>query len=196
MCAVDWGLVVNSIAAVGAVGAAFIALFIAIRDRNERRRERDRADEAQARLVHVDADRPEGEAAFVVRIRNYGDRPIIGPAVESASLHKRPDARWKDLNEWIEILPPYREAAFEGTMSLKFFDADGDPVPKLLALVGDTAAPLFEDVDKTPIVVVHYMDANGNYWYTGPFMDPERENIRPRRKRRWRSPVGTPQPIK
>jgi hypothetical protein len=180
--AADLGLVVNALAAIGSVGAAFAALYIATRDRSERRRERDAADEAQARLVQVDVDRPEGEAAFVVRIRNYGDRAIIGPAVEGASLNKRPDAQWKELNEWIDILPPYREAAFEGTLPLRFFDAEGDPVPKLLALVGDMA-PLFEDVDEKPIVAVHFMDANGNYWTTGPFMDPERGTLR---RRRWR----------
>jgi hypothetical protein len=100
-----------------------------------------------------------------VRIRNYGDRAIIGPAVEGASLHKRPDAQWMELNEWIDILPPYRESALEGTLPLRFFDAEGDPVPKLLALVGDME-PLFEDVDETPIVAVHVMDADGllDHW--------------------------------
>ena len=104
MYTVDWPLVVNSLAAIGSIGAAFAALYIATRDRSERKRERDAADEAQARLVQVDVDRPRNEDTYVVRIRNYGDRPIIGAAVEGASLHKRPDAQWKEQNEWIDIL--------------------------------------------------------------------------------------------
>ena len=47
--------------------------------------------------------------------------------------------------------PPYREASFEGTLRLRFFDAKGEPVPKVLAL-SERMQPLFEDVDQKPIV--------------------------------------------
>jgi hypothetical protein len=57
-------------------------------------------------------------------------------------------------------------------------------VPKVLAL-SERMEPLFEDVDTRPIVAVHFMDASGNYWTTGPFMDAERnKSLRPR-KRQW-----------
>lgn len=51
MCTVDWGLVVSALAAIGSIGAALAALYIATRDRKERARERLAANEAEAKLI-------------------------------------------------------------------------------------------------------------------------------------------------
>lgn len=184
MCSVDWELVVNALAAIGSVGAALAALYIATKDRRERRRASDAADEAQARLVWVGVDRLNGEAGFKVRIRNYGDRPILDVGVTEASLHRRPDARWRNLEEWTAVLPPFREGeeSPEVTSSLTFFDTEGEPIPKLIGLVD--LEPLFEEVDTTPIVAVMFTDANGNDWTTGSFMGPER--VERLQRREWR----------
>ncbi len=68
------------VSGLGSIGAALAALYIATRDRSERRRERIAADEAQARLIQVVVTQVRGLPDFDVEIHNYGDRAIIGAA--------------------------------------------------------------------------------------------------------------------
>jgi hypothetical protein len=59
-------------------GAVAVALWIAAHESRIRRRERDHADHAQARLVQVEVRQVRGLPDFDVEIDNYGDRAIIG----------------------------------------------------------------------------------------------------------------------
>jgi|GEM_PF-1747942 len=177
MCAVDWSLVADAVAAFGSLSAAIVALYIASRDRHDRKQERNAAELAQAELVRVNVDWIQDSSEFSVRIRNYGDRAIIGVAVDSAHMRKPSDARWIDeLGSVLDVVQPERDAPSGGVLPLRFVDSAGDRIPKIKALIGDNMTPLFEDFDKHPIVVVHFMDANGCYWKTGPQTAPERAN--------------------
>jgi hypothetical protein len=70
-------LVVNSLAALGSVGAAIVALVIAGQASRSRDRERRDAAEAQARLVQVEVVQRHGVVDFYVRIHNYGTARLL-----------------------------------------------------------------------------------------------------------------------
>jgi hypothetical protein len=88
----DWS---TTLTAVGTVGAAAAALFIATRDRADRRRERFDSDRAQARLLHVAAGGPgdwhyptdDGEITksfFTIGVENMSLATMLDVTLESA----------------------------------------------------------------------------------------------------------------
>ncbi|PVA20840.1 hypothetical protein [Mycobacteroides abscessus] len=78
---INWGLVVNTLAAAGSVSAAVVALHIATQDRRERQRESKAAAMAQARLVMVglyaSMHPNESWPQIALTCTNHGDHPIL-----------------------------------------------------------------------------------------------------------------------
>src|SRR4051794_6827059 len=95
VCRVNWGLVIDLLAAAGGVLAAlgafiaaFVALRIANRSREDSHRESDEAHMAQARLVRIKIDGIifETRRAFAVEVENWGALSILEVALVSASF--------------------------------------------------------------------------------------------------------------
>ncbi|WP_147378932.1 hypothetical protein [Mycobacteroides abscessus] len=86
---INWGLVVNALAAAGSISAAVVALHIATRDRRERQHEHDEAAKAQARLVivtlYASAQMNVSSPRIALTCKNHSDRPI---------LDVKPDKAW------------------------------------------------------------------------------------------------------
>jgi hypothetical protein len=78
---VDYGLLVNALAAIGAVSAALVALWIATTDRQERKQEREDADRQQAGLVRITGRwqslGPSSDPYVQVIVNNWGKLPIV-----------------------------------------------------------------------------------------------------------------------
>ena len=165
---IQLGTVGEWLAAIFTAGAVAVALGIAGHESRTRRRERDAADHAQARLVQVKV-RAEGLPDFSVEIHNYGDRAIIGAAVTNAWWFARPDYSWEHVDveqDRVPIVKPDRDAPSGGTVGIRFLDAEGNVVPKGLE-VTELGETVFEAVPVMPDAVVVFMDANGNLWQTG-----------------------------
>lgn len=180
MCAVDWGLVVGILTAIGTFVAAGAALWIATRDRRERQKERDNAAMAQARLVRVEVKQADGAADFEVQIHNYGDRAIIGAAVTSAWWFGHPEYTWQHSDieiDRLKIVQPAREVSVIGSVRIRFHDPAGTVVPSVE--YDDYGNAVVEDVPILPGAVVAFMDANGDLWRTGSAMTPERIDSAP-----------------
>ena len=167
-------LVVNSLAALGAVGAAIVALVIAGQASRSRDREHRDAAEAQARLVQVEVVQVHGVVDFYVRIHNYGDRAIIGAAVTAAWFWGHPEYTWRhrDIDHDRErIVRPAREIEGCGQVRIQFLDGAGEFVPKEVRV--DDGQPVYARVEP-PGVVVTFMDADGTLWQTGTSIPPQR----------------------
>lgn len=98
MCSVDWGLVVNALAAIGAIGAAVAALWIASRDRRERKDERHDEDRAKALLVRLLVQAQSNRPAFSVEVRNFGPLAVMDVELVDAVWSDHPGARWDTLD--------------------------------------------------------------------------------------------------
>lgn len=95
MCSIDWGLVISALAAFGSIGAAVAALYIATKDRRERKQERDAADEAHAKLVILNINSSTGRVGwdapeYSVQCMNHGSMPILDVKLESAHMRGFP----------------------------------------------------------------------------------------------------------
>ena len=178
MCAVDWGLIVGALAAVGTFVAAGAALWIAPRDRRERQEERDNAAFAQARLVQVQIKQVDGAADFAVEIQNYGDQAIIGAAVTSAWWFGHPEHTWQHSDiDRLKIVQPARDVSAAGSVRIRFHDPDGNVVPTVEYDAHGNA--VVESLPVLPDAVIVFMDANGDLWQTGSAMAPERISSAP-----------------
>lgn len=159
---INWGLVVNALAAAGSVSAAVVALHIATRDRRERQHERDEAAKAQARLVIVKSygwvNRGEKVPEIALICDNHSDRPILDVKPDQAWIPGFPafsniigeDRTWT-------LLKPDDECRFSFVLA----DGAGTSGPSILpddALAGST-------IDYLPIVgAVTFIDAGGSRW--------------------------------
>lgn len=74
---IELGNLSEALAAFAAVGAAFVALWIATRDRRDRMKQRDAEDEAQAKLVIVSAECPNSPLQLQIRVVNNAPRAIV-----------------------------------------------------------------------------------------------------------------------
>ena len=183
----QFGTYSESLSAAFTALAVFAALYIASRDRNERHQERLAADLAQARLVMIEVSRYGNSPGFRVQVNNYGDRPVIGVTVDSASWSARDDIEGRfDGLEAIEVLKPDRESLSGGSLSVDFYDSEGNQIPENLGYNEYGDIRFGELPPGGPIVAIHFTDANGNGWTTGPFMGVEMDSplVRQRRRRR------------
>ncbi|MCV7428069.1 hypothetical protein [Mycobacterium montefiorense] len=175
----------------GSLVAAGVALSIATGDRRERQRERDDANHAQARLVQIEVARARGTSNFQVKIRNYGDRAIIGAGVTDAWWFGQPDYGWRhsDIDrDPVKIVQPYVEGVSKPrVISIQFTDAYGERVPKRVE-DDEVYSPTFEEVPVMPDAVVVFLDANGNYWETGSSIPAKRISRSEAEGRLWRAP--------
>lgn len=161
---VEWGSMADGAAAVGSVGAAATALWIATKDRRARMREQMDADLARARLVLVQVAEPQGSAYFRIVVENFGPVPILDLTFETASLATAPQA---------DCLPqPGADVAFEvvepkrapRTFFVTFVDTAGHPVigTRVVDSHGNVTYP---DADKRHVsATVQFTDAQGNRW--------------------------------
>jgi hypothetical protein len=155
--------------------AAAVALLNAGNAARARRRELRAAEYAQARLVTVEIRRSAFGPDFVVTIRNYGDRPIIGANVVDAHWITRPDVTWRKHpdytdNDAIPILQPeiYRDPTRPATLHIQFLDGNGNVVPHVLRQDSAYREDIeYEPISGEPEVEIGFEDANGNGWRTG-----------------------------
>jgi hypothetical protein len=158
MCSIDWGLVVSALAALGSIGAAGAALYIATKDRRERRRERDAAHEAQAKLIivgitsstgRVDWDAPE----YHIRCVNHGSLPVLDVKLESARMRGFPQAQPKLSDAVTRVLSP---APASTAFVTRWVDENDQQFPL------DEKQQHINTVDIE--AAVSYFDAHGNQW--------------------------------
>ncbi len=158
--------------ALGSFVAAGAALWIATRDREDRKREREDADLAQARLVQVEVVQARNE--FTVRIHNYGDRAIIGAAVTDAWWFAHPEYTWDHIGpDRVKVVTPNRDGVAGESVWIAFVDAERSSVPEQLS-IDNHGNPRFEKVTPPPDVLIAFMDANGSLWETGSATLPRR----------------------
>lgn len=151
--------------AVSTFGTAGIALYIATRDRKERREELHDGEEAQALLVVVTVT-VEPSRHLAVNVTNYGSRAILNLTFESAEFDPVPNAQYS---------LPYRRAA----RSIPVLDCDRRPHQFWLNFLDENGHSVFPDgfnerelrwddhnrPDVQQVTArVSFQDAAGNWW--------------------------------
>ncbi|SKM23243.1 hypothetical protein [Mycobacteroides abscessus] len=158
---INWGLVINALAAAGSISAAVVALHIATRDRRERQHEHDEAAKAQARLVivtlYASAQMNVSSPRIALTCKNHSDRPI---------LDVKPDKAWipgfDEFNNVVgndetwTVLKPDKDYSFTFALS----DGTGAVGPLIVAK-GTLLGSL---IGLQPIGAVTFTDAEGIRW--------------------------------
>jgi hypothetical protein len=92
---IQLGTLSEWLAAIFTAVAVAAALWIATRDRHERREEREEEDKTHARLVRLKAGPSVTGFPFMyVEVRNYGPLPILDVELVSATWADHPEAHW------------------------------------------------------------------------------------------------------
>lgn len=164
------GTVGEWLAAWFTAAAVGVALWVAGHENRTRRRERSEADLAQARLVREEFDRYLYAQNYGLQIHNYGAQAILDVYVEEVYWALEPTARWKPNDEFLEIVKPDHASLAGGTIHVAFIDEDGNPFPEQIGEDGE-GNPQFATTKGGPEVVYTFMDANGNRWRTGTFIE-------------------------
>jgi hypothetical protein len=158
-------LAVNGISAAGAVGAAVAALWIATRDRHERRSERHAADRAQARLVLIEARSSQQSIYYHLDVHNHGTQPILDVSLDTAILKGHP-ARWKPRegsDSVIRVIRPETDEALRSFVG-EFINDDGTPITDYTSDAdGNRRYPNKPDTNLIS-ATINFTDANGNIW--------------------------------
>jgi hypothetical protein len=169
---IELGPLTEWLAGIAAAGAAIVALWIATRDRWERRRERDAADEAQANLVLVEVFPSQGFAGFDVRVTNYGSRAVLNVEFETAQFEPFPNAE-PVLGERARRRIPVVDCDREPGGFWFGFVEDGSSV-----ITGHTDSHgnwVSDNADATKVAAyVRFKDADGNRWRRSNRSDTER----------------------
>ena len=168
----DWGLVANIIAAIGAILAAGAALWIATRDRQERQRERADTDRAQAELVQVMVMLLLSEH-FAVEVRNYGTLPVLDVTFDSAEYEVAPSSttvlqpdgqlcpvldRYGTHTFWIDFVDDAGKTVMPGEFNDSYHSWTGDIRP-----------------DPSDVIArICFRDAEGTRWRRGNTGSAER----------------------
>lgn len=161
MCSIDWGLVVSALAAIGSIGAAVIALYIATTDRRERRRERDAEDEAQAKLVIVLPRRPTNPLELQVQVTNLGTKALIDVTFVEMTVEGH------DLGDLQPTIGPFPVFTTPGNYSLFTFGPDsyGQTHPYYIAVRGGPNNEPQTITETTQLrATVRWTDASGKTW--------------------------------
>ena len=173
VCTVDWKLVASIVAAVGSFFAAATALWIANRDRKDRKDERAVAAKAQAELVVVTVKLTHGRP-FDVDVTNFGTSGVLDLTLDSASFETVPDATYEVSNPGPRVvLDADREVH---TFGVEFVDDAGESV---MPGTFDTeyqeweSGPTRPDPSKVS-AWVRFRDAQGIKWRRGNTGSAER----------------------
>jgi hypothetical protein len=184
VCTVDWGKVIDAVAAagsvlaaVGAFVAAYFALKIAGQARADARRESDEGHEAQARLVRVTYDGV-NPRRFAVEVQNWGALAILDVTLIATSFEssRRPPAQIRQftftaLGPPIGVLVPISREA----LAPPRFNVDFQTVPP----GGDNTrgGPVKWD-NLTVHATVEFTDAYGTHWRQSTEGTPTRIDAR------------------
>lgn len=170
VCTVDWGKVIDAIAAagsvlaaVGAFVAAYFALKIAGQAREDARRESDEGHEAQARLVRVTYDGVSPNR-FAVEVQNWGALAILDVALIATKFESKlsrpmsgPQPTFIAKGPPIDVLVPIsREALAPPRFSVAF-----QPAPA----ADDSPSRKWVNWERVAVhSTVEFTDAYGQHW--------------------------------
>jgi hypothetical protein len=159
----------ESLSAIATVGATGAALFIATRDRADRKAEQLDADRAQARLVLLEVEGPyssNGESThhFIVCVADNGTQPILNVALESA--------QYVDGSQTVALLVPseivvpiVKPELAHGTFPAAFPTREATPTDVLDVEPNEYGEWPFPERLKTNVAAtVQFTDAGGNRW--------------------------------
>jgi hypothetical protein len=159
MCSIDWTLVISAFAALGSIGAAVAALYIATKDRRERTREHAAAAEAQAKLVILDITYSTGRIdwqapEYYVGCVNHSSMSILDVRLESAHMRGFPQAQPTLSDAVTRVLRP--APGSNTSFVTRWVDENGQQFPL------DEKQQHINTVDIE--AAVSFSDANGNQW--------------------------------
>jgi hypothetical protein len=156
---INFGLIISALSAVGSFTAAAIAVWIATTDRRQRKRERDAANEAQAKLVILDITSSMGRVGwdapeYIVGCVNHGGTPILDVRLESARMRAFPQAKPTLSESVTRVLRP--TPGFSTAFATRWVDENGQQFPT------DQKQQHVNAVDIEAAVT--FFDVNGNQW--------------------------------
>jgi hypothetical protein len=175
---IELGSLAEWLAAFAAAGAAIVALVIATRDRQERAKEHEDDQKAQARLVRLAvktqlSGHPSGMPVLSVKVRNNGHLPILDVEVTDATWTEHPNARWDTVGETHahrkqSILRPWQTWQREQNEEIIEYAL----VPKVEKQVPGSSVTQYVPIDLSNIdlskvaVMIQFKTANGVRWET------------------------------
>ena len=162
-----WDLVINGVAAAGSIGASVVALYLARNSDRVRRREREDAAFAQARLVLVDVIDHQHSPEFWAVVSNHGREPILDVELSSALYIPNSAAR---------CIPRRPEGGYAPVL------LPGDSVKIAFTFDAPGGGSLYAGLDPTMMVkdpselgvVVRFTDSEETYWSFSCFWDEQR----------------------
>lgn len=176
---IELGNLSEALAAFAGAGAALIALWIAGRDRRDRKADRRREEKTEARLVRLDVEPLSGRPVVLVMVRNFGALPVLDVDAIGATWTTERDARvaisrhgrgavarvLPILRPWNNDLKYEEKAEFE----IQFFHPEtGETlVPKVDHTVPGGVVEMYLRVDPTTVTArIQFTTANGIRWET------------------------------
>lgn len=193
---IDLGNLSEALAAFATAVAAFAALWIAGRERRDRKQEREDEDKTHARLVYLDIRtrvvllRPAtkiGVPVVEVTVRNFGPLPVLDVEVSDAAWTEYPNARWRPnvlTGRGYNILRPHRtDSSFEEIreVGVEFLRPDQDQT--MVAITGNYPGgdqhPIYAAIDLSNVAIkVRFTTASGIRWEAAIQGDRRGEPIR------------------
>ena len=164
---VDAGLIANALVALGTFAAAAAAVWVATTDRQERTKERDAEDEAQAKLVIVYGHCQENQSPELqIRVSNSGTRAIVDVTFVRIVVEGRD---LEGLEPSSGPIPPIVAPASmaPGNFSLITFnpDACGSAHPYYIAIRGGPdGEPRTITANTTVTATIRWTDGRGKTW--------------------------------
>jgi hypothetical protein len=160
----------DSLSSVATVAATGVALYIATRDRSDRKADKLDADRAQARLVLLTVSEPSSRC-FGLTVENHGTQPILAVRFDSARYNDgshdiRLEQRGEDYDSKVfQVVRPHDEsppAHFAITHAASDSAAEALFATGAVSEYGDWTYP---DVDVTKVTAaVTFTDAGGKTW--------------------------------
>ena len=176
---IELGNFSEALAAFAAAGAALIALWIAGRDRRDRKKGRLDGEKTVARLVRLDVEGIDGRPVLLVKVRNFGPLPILDVTATDASWIEHPNARCpitrhgRDaVSSKQSILRPWQndlkyEEMIEFEIQFLHPAEDKTLVPQIEKRVPGGTMTLYKRVDPSKVVAkIQFTTASGIRWET------------------------------
>jgi hypothetical protein len=176
---IELGNLSEALAAFAGAGAALIALWIAGRDRRDRKAERWAEENTVARLVRLDVQAASGRPVVVVKVRNFGPLPILDVTGAGATWTTHSDARLPitrlgrpTVGRQLSVLRPWNndlkyEEMVEFEIQFLHPSKDETLVPKVDHKVPGGVVPMYEPVELSTVVAkIQFTTPNGIRWET------------------------------